>query len=159
MVITLGIILLFSCLREGYEDYKRYQSDRQANSRKKLVYYPGKDSKSFIRVSSRHLKVGDFIKIQADEEVPADVIMLKSSNRNGIAFVNTVNLDGESNLKDKKSPSVTQHMHELTVGNIRGLIKCDKPNYILDYFDGCMYIDHGESSPLVESGLQTIAFE
>lgn len=43
--------------------------------------------------------VGDLLKLTENEFIPADVLCLKSSNPMGLAFVNTMNLDGEINLK------------------------------------------------------------
>lgn len=43
--------------------------------------------------------VGDLIKVTKDEQFPCDLIFLKSSSKNGIAFVDTMNLDGEVFLK------------------------------------------------------------
>lgn len=37
------------------------------------------------------------------DEIPADMIILTSSEENGIAYINTMNLDGETNLKIKRS--------------------------------------------------------
>jgi len=47
------------------------------------------------------LKVGQVIKVNKNQRFPADMILLKSSDPNGIAYVETVNLDGETNLKHK----------------------------------------------------------
>ena len=49
------------------------------------------------------IKLGQLIKIEKDSEFPADVFILKSSRENGVAFVDTLNLDGESNLKQKQA--------------------------------------------------------
>lgn len=35
------------------------------------------------------------VKVQKDEEFPADLVLLKSDKESGIVFVDTMNLDGE----------------------------------------------------------------
>ena len=50
------------------------------------------------------LRVGDYVKVERDGFFPADIIVLKSSNENGQFFVETKNLDGETNLKTKTVP-------------------------------------------------------
>ena len=52
-------------------------------------------SKSFQEKLWRNLEVGDLIKIFKDEQFPCDLLFAKCSSKNGIAFVDTMNLDGE----------------------------------------------------------------
>jgi magnesium-transporting ATPase (P-type) len=37
--------------------------------------------------------------VEDGQEVPADLVLLSTSNEAGIAYLETANLDGESNLK------------------------------------------------------------
>lgn len=41
------------------------------------------------------------LQVQADEEVPADLVMLSSPDSDNLCYVETANLDGETNLKIK----------------------------------------------------------
>lgn len=43
----------------------------------------------------KNLEVGELVKVLKEEPFPADLIFLKSSEKNGISFVDTMNLDGE----------------------------------------------------------------
>lgn len=47
------------------------------------------------------IRVGMTVKVMADQSFPSDLIILKSSNKSGICYVETKNLDGETNLKHK----------------------------------------------------------
>lgn len=47
------------------------------------------------------LLVGDLIHISRDQTIPADILLVRSSDPHGSVFVETSNLDGESNLKHK----------------------------------------------------------
>lgn len=49
------------------------------------------------------LKVGTLVRVQKDTEFPADMLILKSSKDNGVAYVDTLNLDGESSLKQRQA--------------------------------------------------------
>uniref|UniRef100_A0A7S1RD31 Phospholipid-transporting ATPase n=1 Tax=Alexandrium catenella TaxID=2925 RepID=A0A7S1RD31_ALECA len=52
--------------------------------------------------------VGDALVVRADEELPADIVVLASSGEEGNCYVSTANLDGETNLKLKTAPSSMQ---------------------------------------------------
>ncbi|KAA6390395.1 MAG: putative phospholipid-transporting ATPase IA [Streblomastix strix] len=58
----------------------------------------------FITIQTRKIVVGDILILKGNEEISADSIILASSDRDGIAYVNTMNLDGETNLKIKRTP-------------------------------------------------------
>ncbi|TXT15875.1 hypothetical protein VHUM_00378 [Vanrija humicola] len=55
----------------------------------------------------KKLEVGDLVLLRGDEQIPADCIVLASSDPDGLAFVETKNLDGETNLKVRKSVKAT----------------------------------------------------
>ncbi|KAH6697629.1 phospholipid-transporting ATPase [Plectosphaerella plurivora] len=57
----------------------------------------------FHRDAWKDLCVGDYVRIYNDDEIPADIIVLSSSNADGNAYVETKNLDGETNLKVRQA--------------------------------------------------------
>ncbi|CAO1620351.1 unnamed protein product [Sympodiomycopsis kandeliae] len=58
----------------------------------------------------KKLEVGDVVLLREDEQVPADIIVLNSSGEDGIVFVETKNLDGETNLKPRRSLKATRDL-------------------------------------------------
>ena len=46
-----------------------------------------------------YVKVGDIVRVKADEEFPCDLVLLSSEDPDGSCHVTTANLDGETNLK------------------------------------------------------------
>lgn len=58
---------------------------------------------SFKRDYWKNVRVGDFVRIYNDEEIPADVIILSTSDADGACYVETKNLDGETNLKVRQA--------------------------------------------------------
>ena len=51
----------------------------------------------------KDVTVGDVIQLHRDDDVPADVVLLHADGPNGIAFIETMALDGETNLKTKQA--------------------------------------------------------
>lgn len=51
----------------------------------------------------QQLNVGDIVRVRENEEIPCDCVVLSSSDRDGICYVETKNLDGETSLRRKAS--------------------------------------------------------
>lgn len=83
------------------------------------------------------LKVGDVVKVEKDEFFPADLILLSSSYDDAICYVETTNLDGETNLKLKQAVDATANLvDDSSFDNFRAIIKCEDPNANLYSFVG-----------------------
>jgi P-type E1-E2 ATPase len=134
MVVTFGIVLLFTSIKEGVEDYQRHKKDKKANERQYLCF--DQDSNHFIPKSSKKIHVGDYIKVLKDQEFPSDICLLKSSSSSGVCFIDTVNLDGESNLKDKKCNLNLLKLSKKQLQDLDAVLICDKPNDNLESWEG-----------------------
>ena len=94
----LGFIVFLTMIKDEFEDYKRHKSDLEENNKDTVVYR----NQSPVEAKWQDLRVGDIIRVNKDQSLPADLVLLASSDfRKGIAFVETKNLDGETNLKSK----------------------------------------------------------
>lgn len=49
----------------------------------------------------KNVRVGDFVKLYNNDAIPADMVVLSTSEADGACYVETKNLDGETNLKIK----------------------------------------------------------
>jgi len=92
-------VITVSAVKDIFEDMKRHNADNVENSRKVLRLR--KKDRAFVDDIWRNLRVGQIVKIRQDEYFPADLILIKSSNPSGLAYIETKNLDGETNLKHK----------------------------------------------------------
>ncbi|KAK9368795.1 hypothetical protein V1509DRAFT_64771 [Lipomyces kononenkoae] len=57
----------------------------------------------FKRSYWKSVRVGDFVRIRNDDEIPADIAILATSDSDGACYVETKNLDGETNLKVRQA--------------------------------------------------------
>jgi len=89
-----------------------------------------KAKETFEDVSWKDLSVGKIIKIQKNEVIPADVLILKSSASNGFSYLQTSSLDGETGLKPREAVYKMQNIlnEEKDLTNLKGEISVDPPN-------------------------------
>jgi phospholipid-translocating P-type ATPase (flippase) len=76
--------------------------------------------------------------VSQDEQIAADILLIKSSFDNGICYIDTMNLDGETNLKEKIIHSAFKNISEEDVLNLKGFIICDKPNDNLEKWESSL---------------------
>ena len=70
---------------------KRHQSDSELNSSKAKVLTP---NATFEEKKWKDIQVGDVVRIESDDFIPADVIVLSTSEPEGLCYIETANLDG-----------------------------------------------------------------
>ncbi|KAH0731436.1 hypothetical protein KY289_002624 [Solanum tuberosum] len=135
-ILPLAFVLLVTAIKDAYEDYRRHRSDRIENNRLALVLLDGQ----FQEKKWKEIKVGEIIKISSSGTIPCDMVLLSTSDPTGVAYIQTINLDGESNLKTRYAKQETQ-MKMPEKDSISGMIKCEKPNRNIYGFHANMEID------------------
>ncbi len=96
--------------KEAYDDYKRNLRDREANSARYLVLASHsslndedlrlEDNLPPTRsVPSSSIRVGDLVLLEKNQRVPADLVLLRTSDSSGTCFIRTDQLDGETDWK------------------------------------------------------------
>ncbi|XP_014251342.1 phospholipid-transporting ATPase ID [Cimex lectularius] len=134
--IPLIGVLCLTAIKDAYDDYERHASDAQVNNR---VAYAIRDGK-LVQGKWSQVRVGDIIRMENDEFVAADVLILSTSEPNGLCFIETAELDGETNLKSRQCLQETAAMgqDEEQIADFDGEIICEPPNNLLNKFDGTL---------------------
>uniref|UniRef100_A0AAX7SUZ3 Phospholipid-transporting ATPase n=1 Tax=Astatotilapia calliptera TaxID=8154 RepID=A0AAX7SUZ3_ASTCA len=144
-LIPLVIVLGITAIKDLVDDLARHRMDNEINNRKSEVLLNGR----FQEAKWREIQVGDVVRLKKNDFIPADLLLLSSSNPNSLCYVETAELDGETNLKFRMGLRVTderlQEDHQLA--DFNALIECEEPNNRLDKFTGMMLWDR-ERYPL-----------
>lgn len=102
----LGFVLTITLIREALDDFARFLRDRELNAEK----YEKLTPHGFEPIASSDITVGDLIVIQKDKRVPADVVLLRTTEKSGASFIRTDQLDGETDWKLRIAVPVTQNL-------------------------------------------------
>ncbi|KAF5745527.1 ATPase E1-E2 type family protein / haloacid dehalogenase-like hydrolase family protein isoform 2 [Tripterygium wilfordii] len=134
MVAPLAFVVGLSMAKEALEDWRRFMQDVKINAQKVFIH---RGDGVFGYKPWKHIRVGDVVKVEKDQFFPADLLLLSSSYEDGICYVETMNLDGETNLKVKRSLEVTLPLDEdESFKDFMGKITCEDPNPSLYTFIG-----------------------
>ncbi|DAZ95288.1 TPA: hypothetical protein N0F65_007778 [Lagenidium giganteum] len=162
----LAIVLLVSMIKQGVEDKKRHDADDVQNSRQCRVL--GRHGETIIK-QWQDIRVGDILILGDREEAPADIFILSTSEEEGRCFVETCNLDGETNLKRRSAiENVAKHIgfrklnesplgeeaHAQNMMRFTALMEYEQPNNRLYNFTG--RIEFGEKKETAAIGPSNI---
>ncbi|CAI9756119.1 unnamed protein product [Fraxinus pennsylvanica] len=143
-IIPLIIVIGATMVKEGIEDWRRNQQDIEVNNRKVKVHQGGG---VFEHTEWKNLRVGSIVKVEKDEFFPADLVLLSSNYEDAVCYVETMNLDGETNLKLKQALEVTSSLNEDEgLKDFQAIIKCEDPNANLYSFVGSMELEEQQHS-------------
>ena len=127
-------------LKDMYEDILRHRSDNEENNRRCEVGQNFRKKKKaevtitrkFMEKRWQQVRVGQIVKVKENQYFPCDMVLLNSSLPKGVCYVETKNLDGETNLKHKKAATECAE-RSTTAADVldkfnESDIECDKPN-------------------------------
>ncbi|KAK5102755.1 aminophospholipid translocase [Lithohypha guttulata] len=134
-IVPLFLVLLVSAIKELVEDYRRRASDNQLNNSITRVLKGG----MFVDTKWINVAVGDIVRVESEEPFPADIVLLTSSEPEGLCYIETANLDGETNLKIKQAlPETTYLLNPNDLGRVQGKLRSEQPNNSLYTYEATM---------------------
>eukprot|EP00079_Xenopus_tropicalis_P021843 XP_012813389.1 PREDICTED: phospholipid-transporting ATPase IB [Xenopus tropicalis] len=142
-LVPLIFILTVAGIKEIIEDYKRHKADNTVNKKKTIVLKGG----TWQNMVWREVAVGDIVKVTNGQHLPADMIILSSSEPQAMCYIETSNLDGETNLKIRQGlPATSNLLSEEDLVKMTGRIECEGPNRHLYDFIGNLRL--GTNNPV-----------
>jgi phospholipid-translocating ATPase len=165
-IVPLMFFVTLSICKEGYDDLRRYRLDKAENNReaKVLRARPSVSSKSastddgsvtssspdtlhWEAIKWLDINVGDIIKLDRNDAAPADLALLHTSGENSVAFVETMALDGETNLKSKQTTALMSKTikHQDDVLKTDAEFVIEDPNQDLYSFEGRVRVNEKQA--------------
>ncbi|XP_064257581.1 phospholipid-transporting ATPase ID isoform X4 [Passer domesticus] len=135
-IVPLVLVLTITAVKDATDDYFRHKSDNQVNNRQSQVLIGG-----VLRQEQwMNVRVGDIIKLENNQFVAADLLLLSSSEPHGLCYIETAELDGETNMKVRQAIPVTAELGDTSqLARFDGEVICEPPNNKLDKFGGTLY--------------------
>ena len=149
-IVPLIFVLGVSMIRELIEDLARRKYDNINNEEEVIVLR----NNEFVRSVNKTLRHGEVVLVYENQGIPADMILIDTTFKEGICYVETSSLDGEKTLKLKVANKYTQGFlsHKFSKiskglekaigkGNYQfeGHIKINTPNADLNYVNGTFH--------------------
>ncbi|NXE30471.1 AT8B2 ATPase, partial [Ardeotis kori] len=135
-IVPLVLVLTITAVKDATDDYFRHKSDNQVNNRQSQVLIGG-----VLRQEQwMNVRVGDIIKLENNQFVAADLLLLSSSEPHGLCYIETAELDGETNMKVRQAIAITSELGDTgKLARFDGEVICEPPNNKLDKFGGTLY--------------------
>jgi len=153
----LAMMMTVSALTAALDDRKRHVSDAHINGQVcKVAVASANGTLEFVPKKWSDIRVADMVLLEGEQEVPADMVPLSCSGDEGVLFVSTASLDGETNLKGKGSAHCTQKAWTNSgegLNFFKGSIEAEAPQQSIYNFTGRLSLDGQDCEALDGSNL------
>uniref|UniRef100_A0ABI8AA76 Phospholipid-transporting ATPase n=2 Tax=Felidae TaxID=9681 RepID=A0ABI8AA76_FELCA len=142
-----GFVLAVTVIREAVEEIRCYVRDREVNCQ----IFSRLTARGTVKVKSSNIQVGDLIIVEKNQRVPADMIFLRTSEKNGSCFLRTDQLDGETDWKLRLPVACAQRLPTAAdLLQIRSYVYAEEPNIDIHNFVGT-FTREDSDPPISES--------
>ncbi|XP_038213757.1 probable phospholipid-transporting ATPase VD isoform X3 [Zerene cesonia] len=151
-MLPVLFVLTVTAIKDLFEDRRRHMSDKRINNSFCRVYK--KSMERYVRMKWKDVRVGDLVHLSNNEAVPADMVLLQSSNPLGICYLDTCNLDGETNLKQRiVAPGFKEKQLEFNPLKFKSTVEVERPSTKIYRFTGTISHPNGGRVPLNSDNL------
>ncbi|KAH8412397.1 hypothetical protein KR009_001802 [Drosophila setifemur] len=146
-MIPVLFVLGVTAVKDLFEDRRRRASDKRINNTTCRVY--DGETERYKKVKWQDLRVGDIVHLSNNETVPADILLLRTSDPQGVCYIDTCDLDGETNLKRREVVRGFEEMQGIFVpSKFVSRVEADAPTTKLYRFHGALIHPTGERVPI-----------
>ncbi|CAL4122701.1 unnamed protein product [Meganyctiphanes norvegica] len=150
-MLPLIFVLGITAIKDLFEDRRRYNSDKKVNNAHCRVY--SSEQRRYVKCLRKDIRVGDIVHLSVNEIIPADMVMLNSSDEQGTCFIESSNLDGESNLKQRQCIKGIGMDDKFEVLKFDYMMEIGAPTTKMYHFTGSIPLPSGERVPLTKDNL------
>lgn len=143
-VVPLAFVLGVTISKEAWDDILRRRRDNEANAESYELANTG------MRVPAKQLRVGDVVVLYTNQRVPADLVVLRSSEHNGETFIRTDQLDGETDWKLRSACQLTQNMPRPSLFD-EVTVQCNAPEKSISSFQGTLTLENEQRALTVDN--------
>ncbi|CAF2970673.1 unnamed protein product [Rotaria sp. Silwood2] len=133
-ILPLVFVLSLTAIKDASDDIARHRSDNQVNNRETKTVVENE----LVTRKWKDIKVGDMVRLENNEFVTADIVLISTSEPNSLCYIETAEFDGETNLKArqalKETCALEDHIDQLS--NFDVGIEYESPNNNLERFEG-----------------------
>ncbi|ODN06541.1 putative phospholipid-transporting ATPase VD [Orchesella cincta] len=134
-MLPVMFVLGVTAIKDLFEDRRRYNSDKRINNATCRVW--NRESRRYMKTRWKEMRVGDIVHLSCNEPIPADILLLRTSDPNGLCYIETMNLDGESNLKQREVVrGFVEKQEEFDVSKFDSTIEVENPTTKVYHFTG-----------------------
>ncbi|XP_066145545.1 phospholipid-transporting ATPase VD isoform X1 [Euwallacea fornicatus] len=134
-MIPVLFVLGVTAVKDLFEDRRRHASDKNINNSTCRIY--NREFLRYRKVLWKDVRVGDLIHLSNNEVVPADILVLRSSDPSGLCYIDTGHLDGETNLKQRQvARGFLEKQHCFEPSKFRSNIEVEAPSTKIYRFHG-----------------------
>ncbi|KAG5886182.1 hypothetical protein JTB14_036051 [Gonioctena quinquepunctata] len=146
-MIPVLFVLGVTAVKDLFEDRRRHASDKRINNSTCRIY--NIEASRYKKVLWKEVRVGDLIHLSNNEVVPADILVLRSSESSGLCYIDTGHLDGETNLKQRcVARGFVEKLSTFEPSKFRSKIEVEAPTTKIYRFHGAIVHPSGSRVPV-----------